>query len=79
MKRSLAKVNDPQGRLDVLLYQLAGRVMDRFERLRGLTGIRENFLPLVEEAITANLSPRRVIPREVRAFLKVCEQNRRRV
>lgn len=79
MKRSLNKVSDPQGRLDVLLYQLAGRAMERLERERGWIGIRENFLPLIEETILANVPRERVIPRELRAFLRTYEQNRRRV
>jgi hypothetical protein len=77
-KHSLAKVTDPQGRIDVLLYQFAGRMMERLERDRGLVGIREHLLPLVEEVIVGSISRRNVIPREVRAFLKVCELNRGR-
>lgn len=78
MKQSLSKVTDPQGRIDVLLYQFAGRMMERFERDRGLVGIRENLLPLIEEVIVQNLPRRNVIPREIQAFLKVCELNRGR-
>lgn len=75
MKRSLSQAKDPQGRLDVLLYQLAGRVMERVERDRGLVGIRENLLPIVEQAIVQIVPRENMIPREIRALVKVCQQN----
>lgn len=79
MKQSLAKVANPEGRLDVLLYQFAGRLMERIEQERGWLGIRENFLPMIEDLIVAAEVPQRnVIPWEVRAVLKVYHQNRRR-
>lgn len=79
MKKTLADVRNPEGRLDVLLYQIAGRWIDHLERERGLVGIREHVLPLVEEMIRENLPSRNVIPREVGAALKVYQSNRRRL
>jgi hypothetical protein len=76
MKQSLATVRNRQGRIDVLLYQLADRMIERLERERGVIGIRERFMPMVEEAIVESV-PRR-LPREWMAFLEVCEMNRRR-
>jgi hypothetical protein len=73
----LSKVTNREGRLDVLLYEIAGRMMDRLERQQGLTGIRENLLPIVEQAIAASVPGHNLIPPELRAFLKVYEMNRR--
>lgn len=77
-KQTLAQVN-PEGRLDVLLYQFVGRLMDRAERDNGVTGFREHLLPIVEQAITQNLPGKNVIPPELAAALKVYQANRRRL
>lgn len=76
--RGLAEVN-PEGRVDVLVYQFVGRLMDKAERDSGLTGIREHFLPIVEEVIIANLPGRNLIPPEIGAAVKVYRANRRRL
>ena len=75
-KRSLAQV-DPEGRLDVLLYQFVGKLMDKLERERGVTGFREHLLPIVEQAIVTNFPGYKVIPPEIAAVLKVYQSNRR--
>lgn len=75
--RRLGRVQNPQGRLDVLLYQLVSRTMERLERERNVVGIREHLLPIVEELIQANVPARNLIPREIAAVLRVCELNRR--
>lgn len=77
--RRLGKVTNPQGRLDVLLYQLVSRTMERIERERNVVGICEHVLPIVEELICANVPARNLIPRELAAVMRVCELNRRRV
>lgn len=77
--KPLSQVADPEGRLDVMLYQLAGRFLEGMERERGLLGLREHLLPLVEQAIVRSVPVRNVIPREVRAIAKVYAMNRRRV
>lgn len=73
---SLAKVANPAGRFDVLLYRLAGRLMEQLERERGLIGIRDDLLPIVEQAIVENISGRQVIPPELQALWSVYAQNR---
>lgn len=78
-KRSLAQVLNPEGRLDVLLYQFVGRLMDKAEKDSGYTGFREHLLPIVEEVIVANLPARNLIPREIAAAFKVYASNRRRL
>ena len=75
-RRTLTNVPDPQGRLDVLLYQFVARAADRLERERGIVGLREHLLPVVEEVILAHVPQRSLIPRELAAVLKVCEANR---
>lgn len=77
MKHTLANVRNPEGRLDVLIYQIAGRLIDQLERERNLIGIREHVLPLVEQVIRANLPRHNVIPPEISAALKVYQLNRR--
>jgi hypothetical protein len=80
MKRrtQLAKVPDPQGRLDVLLYRLADRWMERVEEDRGLVGLREHILPMVEEAIAESGLPAQV-PQELVSLFKVWRMNQGRV
>lgn len=78
-KHDLSEVLNPEGRVDVLLYQFVGRLMDRAERDSGVTGFREHFLPIVEQVIVANLPARNLIPPELQAALKVYQANRRRL
>jgi hypothetical protein len=75
----LAEVANPEGRVDVLLYQIVSRVVDRIEQDKGLVGLREYVLPIVEDAIVQSLPARNLIPREIAAVLKVCELNRGRL
>lgn len=77
-KQSLAQSN-PEGRLDVLLYQFVDRLMEKAEKHHGLNGIREHLLPIVEQAIIQNLPGRNLIPPEIAAALKVYQANRRRL
>lgn len=77
--RRLGNVRNPEGRLDVLLYQLANRGLERLERDQGLAGLRENLLPLVEDAILQHVPGSNLLPREITALLKVLEMNQRRV
>ena len=76
MKR-LANVAHRQGRLDVLFYQLAERYMETVERERGLVGLREHLLPMVETAIVRSVPGENVIPAELRRVLKVLDKNLR--
>ena len=76
-RKRLSDVAQRQGRVDVLLYQVVNRVAERLERERGLVGLREHVLPIVEEVISENVSPRNAIPRELQGLLKFWELNRR--
>lgn len=76
MKR-LANVAHRAGRLDVLLYQLAERYMAELESQRGLVGLREHLLPLVEAAIVRSVPGQNVIPNELRSVLMVLDKNLR--
>jgi hypothetical protein len=74
----LANVQDPQGRVDVALYRLASKAIERLELEQGLVGMREHVLPIIEDAILRNFPAENLIPREIQAVLKVCELNRGR-
>ena len=78
----LAQVADARGRVDVAAYRIVERLMERIEQERGLVGVRENLLPLIEAAITRSL-PRenllKTVPPELRAILTVIGQNRGRL
>lgn len=74
-RRRLQSVADPQGRLDVLLYQLAVQAADRLEQEQGIVGLREHALPILEDFILANVPNHCLIPREIGALLRVCELN----
>lgn len=73
----LSEVTNPQGRVDVALYRIADRVMMRLETQQGLTGLRENFLPIIERAIVQNIPAENLIPPEIQAVLSVLNQGRR--
>lgn len=75
--RSLARVADPQGRVDVLLYQLVNRGMERIERERGVIGLCENILPIVERFIVQHVPERNLFPEDLAAIFRICEMNRR--
>lgn len=74
----LSNVADPQGRVDVALYRVASRVIDRLEAEQGVAGLREHVLPILEDAISQHIPAENLIPRELRALIKVCELNRGR-
>lgn len=79
-RRQLAQVTDPRGRLDVAAYRIAERVLMRLESQRGLRGLVENLLPVVEGAIVDTLPGRNLmdeIPQELQAILHVYMQNAR--
>ena len=78
MKRPLSSVANRQGRLDVLLYQCAELWMERLEIERGLVGLRQHLLPMIEEAIVRGVPAGNLIPQELRSMVAVCEQNLRR-
>lgn len=77
-RRSLVNVRNRHGRVDVLLYRLAERWMEQIEAQRGLAGLRQHILPLVEAAIVARVPAGNMIPIELRSLLMLCEQNLRR-
>jgi hypothetical protein len=77
-QQSLSRVTDREGRLDVLLYEAAGRLMERIERQQGLTGIRQHLLPIIEQAILESVPGRNVIPVELRPLLRIYALNNRR-
>jgi hypothetical protein len=74
----LAKA-DPAGRVDVALYRVVERFMEQAERERGLVGVREHLLPIIENAIQCLDLPQWEIPPEVKALVKLAEQNRGRL
>ena len=79
-RRKLSKVTDPRGRLDVAAYRIAERILSQVESQRGLRGLVENLLPVVEEAILDTLPGRNLvdeIPQELQAILHVYMQNAR--
>lgn len=67
---SLARVRNRQGRVDVLMYQLADRWLEQLEVERGLAGLRERMLPVVEAAIVARVPAGNMIPRELRKLMR---------
>lgn len=77
-RRTLGNAN-PQGRLDVLLYQLAQRWMEQIEAERGLVGLREHLLPMVEKTIVSRVPAENLIPCELRSCLMLLEQNLRKI
>jgi hypothetical protein len=78
-KIQLAKVKNATGRVDVAAYRIAERLMEKLERERGLVGIRERLLPIVENAIQESLPIGNVLPAELLAILNVCMDNRGRL
>lgn len=79
-RRQLAQVTDPRGRLDVAAYRIAERILSQLESQRGLRGLRENLLPVIEAAIVDTLPERNLvdeIPQELQAILHVYMQNAR--
>lgn len=71
MKPRLKNVRNQQGRADVLVYRLAERWMAQLEAEQGITGLRENLLPLIEEIIEDRVPANNVIPRELRALMNI--------
>ena len=71
----LAKVKNPAGRLDVLLYNQARRGAEMAER-EGIRGAKEHLLPIVEESIKEAIPPARVVPPAVRRLLRFYTANR---
>lgn len=77
--RRLGKVQNPVGRLDVMLYRLAHRTMERIEQEQGLAGLCENILPIVEQVIVRHVPGRNLIPDEISALMRVYELNQGRL
>lgn len=78
----LARVADPTGRVDVAAYRAVEALLARMERERGLAGLRENLLPLIEPVIVGALPNRNVlrnITPELQAIWAVFQQNRGRL
>ena len=79
----LATVANPAGRVDVALYRIAERFMHNLERDRGLAGVCENLLPIVEDAIIGAVPQGNIIPPEIqddlRRLWQLFEQNRGRL
>ena len=76
--KKLAAVKNRQGRVDVLLYQMAERYMARVETDQGLVGLREHLWPMVEKAIRRNVPGRNVITPELRGIMAVLNENLKR-
>ena len=70
----LREVRNATGRIDVALYRIAQRVMENAERDRGVRGLQENLLPIVEQAIHCYF-PKKAIPPELLQILAVWEAN----
>lgn len=78
-RRRLTTVTNPRGRLDVAAYRIAERILVTLEG-RGVRGIREHLLPVIEAAIVDTLPGRDVmneIPPELQAIFHVLMENRR--
>lgn len=71
MKARLNNVRNPQGRADVLVYRLVERWMAQLEAEQRITGLCEHLLPLVEQIIADRVPAGNVIPRELRALMKI--------
>lgn len=78
-RRGLANVANRQGRLDVLLYELASRAAQRVEEEQGVVGLREYVLPMVEDVILEHVPGRNLIPRELCDLFNVWQLNRQRL
>ena len=74
----LAQVSNPRGRVDVALYRIAERVMEKLETEQKFIGLRENLLPIVEDVISQNFPAKTMLPREVEAVLEVFRLNANR-
>ena len=77
MRQRLNNPRNTHGRIDVLLYRLAERWMEQQEQ-RGLPGLRQHLLPLVEAAIVAKVPAGNMIPPELRSLMLLCDENFRR-
>ena len=78
----LARVADPTGRIDVATYRAIERLMGRLEEERGLVGLREKLMPLIESAIVGALPGRNLLAEvtpELQALWSIFEQNRGRL
>lgn len=73
-KRNLAEA-DPTGRLDVMLYRLAGRGLEELEHRHNLAGLCENFLPVIERFIIRNIPAANFITPNLQALLNVAQLN----
>ena len=73
--RRLATAN-PQGRIDVLAYRLAERCMEQMEAERGLAGLRQAMLPLVETVIAERFPAE--MPQEFQGLLAAFGEHLRR-
>jgi hypothetical protein len=78
IKTLMKQPSDPRGRLDVLFYQLAQRLMEGIERERGITGLQENLLPIVERIAKDKFPSKRIITPEFSALFRLYQQNARR-
>ena len=74
-KRTLANVKNRQGRIDVALYRIADRLMERLETQHGAAGLREHVLPVIEQAIAQYIPAENLIPRELQALIAFCRLN----
>jgi hypothetical protein len=74
VKHPLTNVPNPAGRLDVAAYRIAERIMEQLEERRGVRGLREHLLPLVESAIQDSL-PSIPISKEMLAICRVLRLN----
>jgi hypothetical protein len=68
---------NPQGRVDILFMGLCGRLCEQIERDRGIVGLRENILPLIERTVVPRLPQYNVFPKDLQPLLRVYLQNSR--
>ena len=52
--------------------------MERLETERGLVGLRQHLLPMIEDSIVRCVPTGNLIPQELRSLAVLCEQNLRR-
>lgn len=60
MRKPLATVKNPEGRLDILFYKVAERIAQLAEKRSGISGLAEKVMPIIDEEIRQNMKPRKV-------------------
>lgn len=73
MKVDLESV-DPKGRLDVLLYKLAGHFVGHLESKNGVSGVWDNIKPMVSNVLQDHVTPIE-LPQEARILFGILQAN----